>query len=139
MLAVIIIRSSPPHTTSTSECMIKDPLSSIPSRCCGSTHWQLADYLEDDHENFHIPYVHKINVPTHMNVKNYWPISRFIIWLRDYLGALLFVDEMMKPYNTGYFKLWHLNTYCFVTQLYVTLSANMFTYFTLLHKDMQNT
>ena len=82
---------------------IKDPLFFISARRSGST--QLADYLEDDCENFISPMYIEAMYPYIWMWRMIGPISKYI-GLKKYFGApsSIFGEEMKKRHNTNYFK-----------------------------------
>ena len=85
------------------KCEIKDPLFFISAQRSGST--QLADYLEDDHENFVSPMFIESMYPYIWMWRIIGPVSKFV-GLKNYFEApsSIFGEEMKKRHNTNYFK-----------------------------------
>ena len=105
------------------KCEIKDPLFFISAPRSGST--QLADYLEDDNDNFLAPMVIEALFPYIWAWRMIAPILK-MIGLKKYFedSSSLYSEEVKKRHNSSLFKTDSLEASLGVTHM-VALSCNL--------------
>jgi len=84
------------------KCEIKDPLFIVSGLRSGST--QLADYLNDDQENFLAPMMVEGAFPYIWAWKMIAPLFKKIGLKKYFEDSSLFGEEMKKHHNSNYFK-----------------------------------